>query len=216
MAAALNANNEGETVLRPAIRLPVHVLLAGVLVACAVAGAAAQPAPGDPAPPIVAARWLRGGTLPGFAPGRVYVLDFWSTWCPPCIDTLPFIASLGKRYAGSATVIAMDVWEPDRARLRRFIDSHADILAATVATDSIPDGKEANEGLTAAAWLGTSAGASIPKTFIVDGQGRIAWVGAPEDVERPLAEVILGTWEVQAPVDSLGQAAAGDDAGERQ
>jgi len=192
------------------LRLPLRFAVVLPVIAWAAATAVAQPAPGDPAPAIVASRWLRGDPVPRFAPGRIYVLDFWSTWCPPCIDTLPYLASLGKRYAGSATVIAMDVWEPDRARLDRFVAAHAGSLAATVAADSVPAGREANEGLTAAAWLGTSAGASIPKTFIVDRQGRVAWVGAPEAVEGPLERVILGDWDVRAFADSLRQAAGAD------
>lgn len=196
------------------LRLPLRFAAVLLAAACAAATAVAQPAPGDPAPPLVASRWLRGDPVPRFAPGRIYVVDFWSTWCPPCIDTLPYLASVGTRYAGSATVVAMDVWEPDRARLDRFVAAHAGSLAATVATDSVPAGREANEGLTAAAWLGTSANATIPKTFIVDRQGRVAWSGAPEAVEGPLEEVILGTWDARAFADSLRNADGPDAAAE--
>jgi thiol-disulfide isomerase/thioredoxin len=34
--------------------------------------------------------------------GRVVLLDFWGTWCPPCRDSVPILRDLNKKYAGKA------------------------------------------------------------------------------------------------------------------
>lgn len=61
----------------------------------AAPGAGTQPAvtlkAGDPAPPLKIEKWLKSGPIERFEKGKVYVLEFWATWCPPCIASMPHL-----------------------------------------------------------------------------------------------------------------------------
>lgn len=37
--------------------------------------------------------------------GKIVVLEFWATWCPPCKETIPELIALQKRYAGKGVVV---------------------------------------------------------------------------------------------------------------
>jgi thiol-disulfide isomerase/thioredoxin len=154
-------------------------------------------APGQPAPPLAVSRWIKDGPVDRFEPGRVYVVDLWATWCAPCIATMPHLTRLQARYASDVTVIGMNVWEMEPKRVPGFVASRADSMRFAVAMDSVPPGKEANEGLTAATYVGTSLTVSIPKTILIDREGRVAWIGTPHGLEEPLKQVVAGTWDVK-------------------
>jgi thiol-disulfide isomerase/thioredoxin len=48
----------------------------------------------DPAPPLKVSKWLKGEEVKRFEPGKVYVVEFWATWCGPCIAFMPHLAEL--------------------------------------------------------------------------------------------------------------------------
>ncbi len=65
--------------------------------------------PGGEAPAIEAP--LLGGDTFHLADqrGRVVLLDFWATWCPPCRKSLPALQRVHERYQGSADVLIASV-----------------------------------------------------------------------------------------------------------
>src|SRR5687768_5815604 len=66
---------------------------------------------GDPAPPIAVRKWIKGDPVTNFQPGKVYVVEFWATWCGPCQAAMPHLSELARKYKGKAEVISFDVKE---------------------------------------------------------------------------------------------------------
>ena len=102
---------------QPAEEKPDSVPMARVVVSDAAAEAArsqmAQVPPnmpglptklGDPAYPLVGLTFVKGEPVE-FTPGKVYVVEFWATWCPPCKDSIPHLTELSKKYEDQGVVI---------------------------------------------------------------------------------------------------------------
>jgi thiol-disulfide isomerase/thioredoxin len=153
--------------------------------------------PGDTAPVLMVSKWLRGEPVDHFEPGRVYVVDLWATWRAPCLATMPHLSRLQAQYRNDLTVIALNVWELQPGRVDATIAALGDSMAVTVALDSLPHGKEANEGLNAVAYMGSSEIVALPRTLLIDRVGKIVWIGTPRELTEPLRRVIDGTWEWQ-------------------
>lgn len=55
--------------------------------------------------------------------GKVVVLNFWATWCPPCIEELPSLMELQRRMPEVA-IVAISTDE-DTAAYKRFLSQHS-------------------------------------------------------------------------------------------
>ncbi|RYG33875.1 TlpA family protein disulfide reductase, partial [bacterium] len=52
---------------------------------------------GKAAPKLEAEKWLTGDA-PDLK-GKILILDFWATWCPPCRETIPELNAIAKKFA---------------------------------------------------------------------------------------------------------------------
>ena len=64
---------------------------------------------GDPAPSLKYSKWIKGNPIKGFEDGKVYVLEFWATWCVPCIKAMPHLSELAKKYKSTTTFIGVNI-----------------------------------------------------------------------------------------------------------
>ena len=56
-------------------------------------------------------------------PGKVVILDFWATYCPPCIEEIPHLKELKSRYGDDLTLIGLHVGgEEDRPKVPDFVE----------------------------------------------------------------------------------------------
>ena len=155
---------------------------------------------GSEAPAIVAAKWIKGTPVTAFEPGKVYVVEFWATWCGPCRASMPHLSEVAREYKDKATVISFDVNELVAAKdkngdyiskVERFVKRLGDGMDYTVAAD-VRDNTMWNT------WLVASGQYGIPASFIIGRDGKIAWTGHPMMVEKPLKMVVEGTFDDSA------------------
>ena len=81
---------------------------------------------GDPAPPLAVSTWLHGAPVKGFEPGRAYVVEFWATWCGPCIQIMPHMGDLQDEYREKGvTFIGFASEANDKeAKVNAFVAKH--------------------------------------------------------------------------------------------
>lgn len=59
----------------------------------------------SPAPALKVQEWVRGRPLANFQPRNVYVVDFWATWCGPCVSAMPELMQLQEKYRDSGVEV---------------------------------------------------------------------------------------------------------------
>jgi len=110
--------------------------------------------------------------------GQVVVLNFWATWCAPCVEELPSLVEMQRRMkAKGVTVLAVSV-DVDESAYRRFVRDHN----VNLLTVRDPDQKSP-------ALYGTHL---FPETYIVDRNGvmRRKFIGAVDWTEPEIVDFL--------------------------
>jgi thiol-disulfide isomerase/thioredoxin len=148
---------------------------------------------GDQAPPLRLRGWLKGTPVERLEKGRLYVVEFWATWCAPCRKAMPHLSALARKYRDRITVLSIDVMERQTTsfeKIKAFVDSMGDQMDYAVAVE---------QGyLMQTGWLNAAEAQGIPSCFIINAEGKIAWIGHPMALEEVLPEILNNTWDIKA------------------
>jgi thiol-disulfide isomerase/thioredoxin len=149
---------------------------------------------GQEAPELSVADWVlgEGATLAGLR-GKVVLLEFWATWCRPCLELLPKLSELHRRYADQGLeIVALtrygqvpDGADPDEARARE-----RDLVRTVVAGR----GLQIRVGIAPDAHVQRRYGAmGVPTLVLIDRQGmvRLAASGGDEAALEAAIEACL-------------------------
>ena len=163
-------------------------VVAGILTA-SVTSLAATLKIGDPAPSLQASKWVQGDPVQTFNSNHVYIVEFWATWCGPCRASIPHLNQIWEKYKDKdLIVIGQNVWEQDESGVPAFVKKMGDNMTYRVALD---DKSQDKDGAMANNWMKAAGQNGIPTAFIVDRQGKIAWIGHPMTLDESVLEQIL-------------------------
>ena len=118
--------------------------------------------------------------------GKIVVLNFWATWCPPCIKEMPSLVGLQKKFpANDVTVVAVSL-DDDAGDYHQFLkNQNIDLLTVREA------GQKTNSGVIApvSSRYGT---VKVPETYIIDRNGviRRKFIGAVDWSQQEIVEYL--------------------------
>lgn len=129
---------------------------------------------GKPAPAVKLDSYTGGKFDLSAQKGRVVILDFWATWCGPCVQALPIISKVASSFAEKGVVFYAVNLQEDAATVKKFFEDAK--LEVPVLFDT--------KGDTAAAYLADA----IPQTVLIgkDGSVQVVHVGFSGDLEKGL------------------------------
>ena len=92
-------------------------------------------------------------------PGKVVLVNFWATWCPPCREEIPELIELKKQYGDRLQIVGISEDEDPPAKVLKFAQQKGMNYPIVMATPELID-----------AYGGVPA---LPTSFLIDTQGRV-------------------------------------------
>ncbi len=160
----------------------------------ATPGGAEELSVGSMAPRLDTLEWVKGEAFdPAEVRGRqVTVVEFWATWCAPCLESVPHLSELQHRFADkNVRVVAVTEKGPGNTLdiVKKFVREQGDKMDYAVAFDK--------KGDVYRAWMTASGQSALPTAFVVNKDGVIAWIGHPmDDLAGVLSDVVGGTHDL--------------------
>jgi thiol-disulfide isomerase/thioredoxin len=107
--------------------------------------------------------------------GKVVLIDFWATWCPPCREAIPELNKLKEKFKDDLVVIGVS--DEDAAKIKDFMKSTK--MDYSIAVDP---GKKMSDSIHVS---------GIPHVLIISTDGIVRWQGFPFSAEEPLTADIV-------------------------
>ncbi len=150
------------------------------LLSLAAWGDKKETADGKVAPEITLASSLNSPaklSLAG-ARGKVVLLEFWATWCPPCRASIPHLQKLHDTYSKKGLTI-ISVTNEDEETVKAFVKEHRMTFPVGIDQD---DRTMTTYGIR-----------GIPTAFLIDATGKMIWEGHTMALTEKEVEKALGS-----------------------
>lgn len=133
---------------------------------------------GDAPPGLSVEGWLKGEPVTSFEKGKVYLLEFWGTWCSPCIENIPHLSTIEEKYSAKGMIVIGAATHEFNGieGLDKFMKKRGDDMKYRVAYDTDYSMQRDWDN-------GTTGGDNfrLPICFLIDKSTKIVFIGHPSD-----------------------------------
>jgi thiol-disulfide isomerase/thioredoxin len=149
---------------------------------------------GDKARPLTIKEWVKGDPVDVTkADGKnVYVVEFWATWCGPCMYSIPHLTELQEKYKDKNVTFIGVSTDGERTvdEVKPFVKKMGERMNYTVAIDK--------DGATARVYMDAFGQGGIPHAFVVNQKGEIIWHDHPMSkyFEEAIEQVVEGKFDL--------------------
>ncbi len=154
---------------------------------------------GSKAPMLDIEHWVQDGNgffkpIKEFRDGQVYVVEFWATWCGPCLNSMPHLAELQNKYRGRGVQV-ISVSDETLDEVKDLLGKEKeegktyDQITSAYSLTADPDRSVHKDYMEASGQQG------IPTSFIVGKTGHVEWIGHPMEMDEPLEAVVTDSWD---------------------
>ncbi|HHX98643.1 MAG: thioredoxin domain-containing protein [Kiritimatiellia bacterium] len=145
---------------------------------------------GAPAPELNVGKWIKGEPIAELNPAQTYVVEFWATWCGPCVVTIPHLTKLAQQFT-NVTFIGVNIWERGdnlEDKVSSFVENMGTQMEYRVAMDNTDE-------FMSKKWMQAAGRRGIPSAFVIH-QGKVAWMGHPRSgMEGVLSQISKGDFD---------------------
>lgn len=148
---------------------------------------------GDKAPPLSISEWVQGGPVefPKDIGKRLYLVEFWATWCPPCKASVPLLNDLHQKYKDQMSVVSITSADERNTAgaVKRFVKDRGTGMSYIIGMDK--------GQATSAAYLAATGIPGIPYAYLVGKDGNLMWHGSPLDEGLPqiIEDALAGKYD---------------------
>lgn len=147
---------------------------------------------GHPAPPITVTDWIANVPVDTNLANKFIVLEFWATWCGPCIEAIPHMNSLQAKF-NKADLYFVSITDESRQKVERFLKRVE--LKSIVVSDQ-------NNKTQALFGDGVKGVVQLPLTVLINDKGDVSWMGLPFDLTESMIADFLSGKKVESGISS--------------
>ncbi|RXT08002.1 TlpA disulfide reductase family protein [Ammoniphilus sp. CFH 90114] len=92
--------------------------------------------------------------------GKPVILNFWTTWCPPCKEEMPVLQRIHDQYKDQLSIVGVNLtYQDDRKEVRKFLEDHQ--ITYDIGLDKLGEITKLYQVQ------------ALPTLFLIDGKGQI-------------------------------------------
>lgn len=133
------------------------------------------------APEIKITNWLKNAPADKTLANKFIVLEFWATWCKPCLEYVPHLNELQKKYKQD-NLLFLSISDEKEARISKILEKIN--FETIVVTDTSKTTFENYKSLE-------YNDVMRPTTILIDDQGKVKWVGYPKLLTEKVLQSFL-------------------------
>lgn len=144
---------------------------------------------GDQAPEIVITNYILDSPKNKNLENKFIVLEFWATWCAPCLGAVPHLNELKNKYKERDDLLFISLTYEKPEKVKKTLEK---IKFNTIVVSDQTKKTELNYNVGA-----------IPHTVLINNKGIVKWIGKPNSLNDTLIDILLNGEEIVTEIKSL-------------